>query len=547
LTELVATAISNADARAEAERLSDEQAALRRVATLVARGVPPAELFSAATEEAGTLVGADSAAMARADSDHSITLMATWGEAPALPEPGFRFSIEDGDLATTVLTTGRPARADGSIGLPPSLNDLSEKLGIQSSVASPIVVEGHVWGGLVVHSTHDEPLPPDTEARLQNFTELLATAVSNAHARDEVQRLADEQAALRRVATLVAQQAPSAAVFASIAEEVALLLGAQSALVLCYQPDGTAAVVAGWGEVAATMPVGTELAWSATDAIRAKLDELGLRSGAGSPVVVDGQLWGAIAIATAEHEPVPPDAESRIAQFTELAATAISNVQARADLAGSRARVVAAADEERRRVVRDLHDGAQQRLVHTVITLKLARRELERDPDVARPLVDEALAHAQSATAELRELVYGILPALLATGGLPAGVGALAARMSIPVDVGVTTDRLPTAVEAAAYFVVAEALTNVAKHSRAEHAEVTARVEDRTLQVQVRDDGVGGARPDGSGLLGLGDRLAVLDGSLRVESPTDGGTLIEATIPVMNDEVAGVRAGHPVS
>jgi signal transduction histidine kinase len=195
------------------------------------------------------------------------------------------------------------------------------------------------------------------------------------------------------------------------------------------------------------------------------------------------------------------------------------------------ARIVAATDEERRRVVRDLHDGAQQRLVHTVLTLKLARRALEDDSRGASALVAEALRYAEEATDELRELAHGILPSALTRGGLRAGVAALALRMALPVDIAISVERLPPAVEATAYFVVAEALTNVAKHSHANHAAVTARVEDGTLQVQVRDDGIGGAQPGGSGLIGLADRLAVLDGSLRVESPAEGGTLIAAAIP----------------
>jgi signal transduction histidine kinase len=182
-------------------------------------------------------------------------------------------------------------------------------------------------------------------------------------------------------------------------------------------------------------------------------------------------------------------------------------------------------------VVRDLHDGAQQRLVHTVVTLKLADRALENQGEGAPALVTEALQHAEEATAELRELAHGILPSVLTRGGLRAGVDALASRMPVPVEVAVSADRLPSEVEATAYFVVAEALTNVAKHSHAQHAAVTARVEDGTLEVRVRDDGVGGAQPDGSGLLGLGDRLAVLEGSLRVESPHQGGTVVAAAIP----------------
>ncbi|MEA2294627.1 MAG: hypothetical protein QOE86_2266 [Solirubrobacteraceae bacterium] len=201
-------------------------------------------------------------------------------------------------------------------------------------------------------------------------------------------------------------------------------------------------------------------------------------------------------------------------------------------LAASRARIVAAIDEERRRVIRDLHDGAQQRLVHTIITLKQAQRAFQNEDQDAPGLLTAALDHVEQATAELRELAHGILPAVLIRGGLRAGVDALASRMPVPVENGVSVDRLSPAVEATAYFVVAEALTNVAKHARAEHATVAARVEDGKFRVQVRDDGVGGARPDGSGLLGLADRLAVLHGRLRVESPADGGTLVAADFPL---------------
>jgi signal transduction histidine kinase len=183
-------------------------------------------------------------------------------------------------------------------------------------------------------------------------------------------------------------------------------------------------------------------------------------------------------------------------------------------------------------VVRDLHDGAQQRLVHTVVTLKLAQQAVQNGEDDVPGLVSEALDNAEQATAELRELAHGILPAVLTQGGLRAGVDALASRMPVPVDNGVSVGRLPAAIEATAYFVVAEALTNVAKHARARHATVTAHVEDGALRVQVRDDGIGGARPDGSGLLGLTDRLAVLDGQLRIESPAEGGTLVAADIRV---------------
>ncbi|MDX6486460.1 MAG: hypothetical protein QOF43_1613, partial [Gaiellaceae bacterium] len=277
--------------------------------------------------------------------------------------------------------------------------------------------------------------------------------------------------------------------------------------------------------------------WSdVTGAIAAMLRDVGIRSSVGIPILVDGRMWGALAVHTRRHHPFPPDTESRLENFTELVATAISNVQARSELAASRARIVAAADEERRRVVRDLHDGAQQRLVHTTITLKLARRALQNGEENLPALLSEALDHAEQATAELRELAHGILPAVLTGGGLRAGVDALASRIPAPVENGVSVGRLPAAVEATGYFVVAEALTNVAKHSRAGRVAVAARVEDGALQVHVRDDGVGGARPDGSGLLGLADRLAALGGQLRIESPASGGTLIAADIPLTGQQ-----------
>jgi signal transduction histidine kinase len=381
-----------------------------------------------------------------------------------------------------------------------------------------------------------------------------STAISNSEARVELARLAGEQAALRRIATLVARGRPSTEVFAEVAREVGELLDAESAWMDRYDDDGKATVVASWGAGANDLPVGTRFIFEGDSVVglvrrtgrSARVDDyarasgfsgdmarkLGLPlSGVGSPIVVGGRLWGAMLAGSARSEPLPADAESHIDEFTELVATAISNLQARSELAASRARIVAAADEERRRVVRDLHDGAQQRLVHTVVTLKLARRALENDGG-APALVTEALKHAEEATAELRELAHGILPSVLTRGGLRAGVVALASRMPVPVDIGISAERFPSAVEATAYFIVAEALTNVAKHAQARHARVSTLVTEDALQVQVRDDGVGGARPDGGGLLGLADRLGVLDGSLRVDSPRDGGTLIAADIPI---------------
>jgi signal transduction histidine kinase len=258
----------------------------------------------------------------------------------------------------------------------------------------------------------------------------------------------------------------------------------------------------------------------------------GVRASVGAPIVVDGRLWGVIIASWVGGESPPPDTEERMAQFAQLLDTAIANADSRDQLTASRARLLTAADEARRRVVRDLHDGAQQRQLQTIMTLKLAQQAFRANDGDPESLVDEALEHAQRGHAELRELAHGILPAALAHGGLKAGVDTVVARLELPVDVDVPAERFPPEIEATAYFVVAEALTNVVKHANAARATVTARVEDGTLRVEVHDDGKGGARPSGSGLVGLADRLAVLGGQLRVGTPADGGTLVAADIPV---------------
>jgi signal transduction histidine kinase len=250
------------------------------------------------------------------------------------------------------------------------------------------------------------------------------------------------------------------------------------------------------------------------------------------PIFVDGRLWG-ILIANWVSETAPlQGTEERMAQFTQLLETAIANADSRDQLTASRARVVTEAHEARRRVVQDLHDGAQQGLVHTVIKLKLARRALEQGQEDPAPLVSEALGHAETATRELRELVHGILPSILTRKGLWAGVDELAARASIPVEIEVGEERFPPVVEATAYFVVAEALTNVVKHARAQRAGLRAFVKDEALYVEVSDDGVGGADAQGHGLVGLSDRVTALDGQLVVESPARGGTILTATLPL---------------
>jgi signal transduction histidine kinase len=258
----------------------------------------------------------------------------------------------------------------------------------------------------------------------------------------------------------------------------------------------------------------------------------GERSSVGAPIVVDGRLWGIITASWKSEESPAAGTEERMARFAELLDTAIANADSRDQLTASRARLVTEADDARRRVVRDLHDGAQQRLVHTIVTLKLAQRALRQKDGKAEALVDEALEQAEQGNRELRDLARGLLPTALTRGGLRAGVGTVVDRLGLVVEVDVPAERFPAEIEASAYFIVAEALTNVVKHSNATHAEVTASAEDGMLQVEVRDDGVGGADPGGHGLVGMGDRVTALGGRLEIESPAGGGTLVAAMLPL---------------
>jgi PAS domain S-box-containing protein len=360
-------------------------------------------------------------------------------------------------------------------------------------------------------------------------------------AEEEVERLAEEQAALRRVATLVAQGSAPTAVFDAVAAEMEGLLGADGVMLSRYEPEDEVTVVATRGLSADIVPRGTRFSHTGenvTSSVRrterpARMEQpLEDSDVVGVPIVVEGRLWGCT-IATWRGDTSPPaDTEERMAQFAELLDTAIANADSRDQLTASRARLVTAGDEARRQVVRDLHDGAQQRLVHAIVTLKLAEQALRQEDREAESLVGEALRYAEQGNAELRELAHGILPSVLAKGGLRAGIDMFAGRLDLPVEVDVPDDRLPAEIEASAYFIAAEALTNAVKHAHADHAEVRATVHDGMLHVEVRDDGVGGADPQGHGLVGLQDRATALGGRLEIATPADGGTLVAARLPL---------------
>ena len=370
-----------------------------------------------------------------------------------------------------------------------------------------------------------------------------------------LERLAEEQAALRRVATLVAGQSAADDIFAAVGEEVARLLRADIGGVARYRPDRSLTLVAEWNRDGAGLPLGTRLEAGDVErlgvlragnpvrianyeglagpvAVLAR--ELGILSTIGAPVIVDGEVWGSIFASSKKPEPFPDDTESRIMGFAELVATAISNAVSQAKLAASRARVVAAADETRRRIERDLHDGIQQRLVSLALELRAAEEGTPpQEPELKRDLarVTDGLNDALD---ELRNLARGIHPAILSEGGLAPALKALARRSAVPVELDVDVEtRLPEPVEVASYFVVSEALANAAKHAQASVAQVDVEVVGSHLHVSVRDDGVGGADPArGSGLIGLADRVQALGGTLRVQSPPGGGTTMCADLPL---------------
>jgi PAS domain S-box-containing protein len=368
--------------------------------------------------------------------------------------------------------------------------------------------------------------------------------------------LAAEQAALRRIATLVAGDAPPRAVFALVTEEVGRLLGLPSASIVRYEADARATIVGSWVTgVDNGLPVGTRFALEGDTVVAlvrrtgepARLDSYqgvkgqlaehlrgqGYGSSVAAPVQVGGRLWGVLVTSAYRPGDLPHGAEERLLDFAELVAQAIANADAHEKLAASRIRLVEAGDSERRRLERNLHDGAQQRLVALAVRLRLIQSRLEHDPAAAHRELDQASAELSGALEELRELARGIHPAVLTDRGLAAAVVALADRAPVPVDIGaLPEERLSPAVEAAAYYIISEAVTNVAKYARASHVSVLVRDDGACTLVEVADDGVGGADPaKGSGLRGIADRVEALQGRLSVTSPPGAGTRIEAEIP----------------
>jgi signal transduction histidine kinase len=365
---------------------------------------------------------------------------------------------------------------------------------------------------------------------------------------------------LRRVATRVARGAPPDELFAAVAEEAGRLLPVDWAGIGRYESDGAMTTVASWTRAGGFFPsagsrwtlggqnistIVFETGRSArVDSFADASGEIGLSArdrgygaAVGTPIIVEGRLWGLVAAISGEEESLLDDAEERLARFTELLATAIANAESRAELAASRTRVVAAADEMRRRVERDLHDGAQQQLVALMLDLRTAQTVEQPGVDELRTLLAQTERGLDGVLEELREVSRGIHPAILSRGGLERALTTLARRSAVPVELDIRAERqLPQGVDVAAYYAVSEALTNVAKHAHASVVHVELEARDASVRLAIGDDGVGGADPrQGSGLVGISDRVQALGGTLQVTSQAGSGTSLLIEIPLNDD------------
>jgi signal transduction histidine kinase len=371
-----------------------------------------------------------------------------------------------------------------------------------------------------------------------------------------LQALLAEHAALRRVATTVADSTPAPDLFDRVCGELGELLAVKSTDMIRYEDEPLATVVGSWAASGTpSFPVGERIPVEGETVtaklyrsgrpervddyagvegeLAARLREFGIRSVVGAPIHVAGRLWGALMATSELPHAFPAGTEERISSFAELVTAALANVDAREQLAASRARIVEAADAARRRIERDLHDGAQQRLVSLALSLRLLESSLEPDSAASREL-SVARAELDAALEELRELARGIHPSILTDQGLEAALAALAGRSTVPVKLDRDSCvRLSLSVQTTAYFVVAEALTNTSKHAASDRIELRVAVGEGHATVEVRDYGRGGVDPArGSGLRGLADRVSALGGTLEIDSPVDVGTTIRARMPV---------------
>jgi signal transduction histidine kinase len=548
-TNLMATAIANVQAR----NLAESQGALRRVATLVAQGAEPRAVFTAVAIEVSRLLGVGAVSLISYDAETQTftKIFGTHGQRSPVPD-GTTWPVDDCPEGVLVIRTGRPGRVDDWTSIPGEIAAQHVAAGFGQAMAAPIVVDGEIWGHMAAYGEAHEILPPGSETRLADYTNLMASAIGNAQARDELRSLAEQQgAALRRVATLVAQQASLSTIFNAVAREASQALRVPRVDVGRCHEDGSVTLLgstaqhgpggdgtfARSGECVAAMVRQTGRAaridnWTALpapDAAAARRE--GFQSAAGAPIFVEGALWGVIVVLAGEI--LRTDAETRLSDFTHLVASSISNVHARNNLIASRARIVTASDETRRRIERNLHDGIQQRILALGLSLRAVRAGTSVPQDLVKGL-DEVAHDLDGVLEEIRVFSQGLHPALLSRSGLSPSLRALARRSPISVDLDADAiPRLPEPVETAVYYVVSEALANAAKYSRATVVSVAVAADPERVTATVADDGVGGATLGrGSGLIGLVDRVEALGGRLTLDSPAGRGTTVSIELPL---------------
>ena len=454
-------------------------------------------------------------------------------------------------------SAGRRAFAAGAVGLGGSILLLLLFTGYLARVLVRPIRRAAVMADRIARGDLSARLPENDIGEIGTLERSFnAMAGSLDASQGELRRLLEQQSALRRVATLVARTVPPSEVFEVVTREVGLVSGGDVARMERYETDGSVTGIAGWSRDAGQLAVGTRFTLEgvsiaalvresgrpvridsfaeASGPIAEEARALGIQSSVGCPIIVAGRLWGVIAASRRSNEPFPADTESQMAEFTELVATAIANAESRAELAASRARVVAAGDETRRRIERDLHDGAQQRLVSVALRLRGAASAVPPDQGEVQAELAGVRSGLDGVLEDLREMSRGIHPAVLSEGGLGPALRTLARRSAVPVVLAVDAEqRLPERIEVAAYYVVSEALTNVAKHANASAVHVDVAMNGDKLQLAIRDDGVGGADPtQGSGLIGLKDRVEAVGGTIVVDSVMGEGTALSVEFPV---------------
>lgn len=553
--ELIGSVVANSQMQAEMEQLLAEQSALLQVAELVARESAPEDVFHAVAEQLGRVTHVSGTQVFRFDDEELATSVGSWGPVDSGIKVGRQISTRGNSVTGQVRATGLPARVEDYSSVEGQLGALQRGVGMRSAAGAPIRAAGRLWGALVVGSVSDELLPAETEERMAKFADLVGVALSNLDARNSQRILAEEQEALRRVATVVAREEWDVTL-PTIARELALLHRVEGTVIMRYENDELGTILAAWGEpnlvefVGQTLPFGGDNPGDYVYQTHLPARQHGFEGGKGlfaensvrmgitetlaGPVFVENRLWGAIVVVTTGVRRLPSDTESRLGQFAELVATAIGSMKSRLELIESRARIVQTADQTRRRFERDLHDGIQQRLVSISMDLRNVEEQLPTDAE-SRSRVSEIADSLVAALDGLRELSRGIHPAILSEGGLVPAARALARRSTIPVKLNLPQPaRHPDSVEVAAYYVMSEALANTAKYAQASTAQITIMPTGDALIVTVTDDGIGGAdATKGSGLIGLEDRVEALGGTLLVHSPPMGGTTITAKLPLI--------------